>query len=178
MLALNQGRPKILLLLLVLSFVLCHHLPARAQVACPPGMIPYGTGANQSVCGEDPSYQSPSIPAPQPQAPPVKWASRWGAVATDGHRGTLGVASDMSSQSSAEKQAMKDCKDKGGEQCVLDVSYGNSCVAMIVGDRGYSVKTGRTPEEAIGFAAKSCSASGDNCRRVYYTNCSLAIRTQ
>lgn len=165
---------KTLIRTLALALLGIASTASHAQVACPPGTMPYGTGQGLSFCGPMPDTNEQ---APQWQALPVKWASRWGAVATDGNRGSLGVATDVSSQSAAEKLAMQNCKDKGGAQCVLDVSYGNSCVAMLVGERGYSVKTGRTTEEAIAFATKSCSAFDKNCR-VYYTNCSLAIRTQ
>ena len=65
---------------------------------------------------------------------------------------------------------MQDCKAKGGTQCVLDVAYDNSCAAMVVGDNGYSIRTGSTKEEAVDFATKACSAANQNCH-AYYTNC-------
>ncbi|HDR9049340.1 MULTISPECIES: DUF4189 domain-containing protein [Burkholderia] len=175
MLALNQGRPKILWLLLVLSFVLCHHLPARAQVACPPGMIPYGTGTNQSVCGEDPSYQSPSTPPP----PLVKWAERWGAIATYEPAGILGQAAGMTSKSDAINTAMSECQKRGGgSNCKLDIWYSNQCVAMVVSDKGYNTSTGMTTDLATQKGMKTCIASGDPNCHVYYTACSMPERIQ
>ncbi len=80
----------------------------------------------------------------------------------------------MSSRSSAEKEAIKDCKAKGGTQCVLDIAYDNSCAAMVVGDNGYSIRTGANNDEAIRNATNACSADNRSCR-TYYTNCTQAV---
>lgn len=84
------------------------------------------------------------------------------------------MTTNMPSRSSAEKGAIKDCKAKGGNQCVLDVAYDNSCAAMVVGDNGYSVRTGENSEAAIKNATKACSADNQNCH-TYYSNCTQAV---
>jgi hypothetical protein len=83
----------------------------------------------------------------------------------------------MSSKSRAEKSAMKDCQSKGGITCKLDVSYDNSCAALLVGDQGFSVRTGTTLNDAVKNASAACSAFTQNCH-TYYSACSLPQRTQ
>ena len=143
---------------------------------CPAGTYP-SSGSGVFTClPMTGTQQSPSAPQ-QPVLPPAKWESRWGAVATDGVKGALGVVTGMKSRAAAESIALEDCKAKGGTECILDVAYDNSCVAMSVGDKGYSVKTGQTLEEAIANATNACGASDTNCH-TYYSNCSLPVRTQ
>ncbi|EKS9800176.1 MULTISPECIES: DUF4189 domain-containing protein [Burkholderia] len=175
MLILNRRSLKILLVLLALSFSLFNHFTARAQVACPPGMIPYGTGTDQSVCGADPSYQSPSTPPP----PLVKWAERWGAIATYEPAGVLGQATGMASKSDAVNTAMNECRKRGGgSNCKLDIWYSNQCVAMVVSDKGYNTSTGVTTDFAAQKGMKTCTASGDPNCHVYYSACSMPERIQ
>ncbi|MCA8064051.1 DUF4189 domain-containing protein [Burkholderia sp. AU38729] len=175
MLILNRRSLKILLVLLALSFSLFNHVTARAQVACPPGMIPYGTGTDQSVCGADPGYQSPSAPPP----PLVKWAERWGAIATYEPAGVLGQATGMASKSDAVNTAMSECQKRGGgSNCKLDIWYSNQCVAMVVSDKGYNTSTGVTTDFAAQKGMKTCTASGDPNCHVYYSACSMPERIQ
>ena len=72
---------------------------------------------------------------------------------------------------------MEACKAKGGTECMLDVAYDNSCVAMSVGDKGYSVRTGLTLEDAAANASNACGKLYGSCH-TYYSNCSLPVRTQ
>lgn len=175
MLAPTQSRFKTLLALLALSLLLCHHVIARAQAACPPGMIPYGTGTNQSVCGADPGYQTPSAPPP----PLVTWAERWGAIATYEPAGILGTATGMASKADAVNAAMSECQKRGGgSNCKLDIWYSNQCVAMVVSGKGYNTSTGKTTELAARKGMKTCADSGDPNCHVYYSACSMAERIQ
>lgn len=109
------------------------------------------------------------------QPSPPQWESRWGAIATDGIRGSLGTSRNMSDQATAESNAMSDCQKKGGVNCSLDVSYRNACGAMLVGDHGYSVRAGLTRDDAVNNATEACSAKDKNCH-VYYSDCSFAVR--
>ena len=143
---------------------------------CPAGTYP-SSGSGVFTClPMTGTQQSPS--APQPSVlPPARWESRWGAIATDGVKGALGAVTSMESRATAEASAMEACKAKGGTECTLKVAYDNSCVAMSVGDKGYSVRTGLTLEDAVTSASDACGKLYGNCH-TYYSNCSLPVRTQ
>ena len=166
---------KPFVLMLPLFGFLFFHVPAHAEGNCPTGYYPIG-GQGVQGCAPIPGYDQQQ-PSQAPVAPAPRWGSSWGAIATDGTHGVLGTTSGALTRNSAEYDAIKNCEARGGTQCALDVSYGNSCAAMLVGDHGYSIKTGRTQDEAIKNATKACNAADQNCH-VYYSNCSLATRIQ
>ncbi len=166
-----------LILLSYLLFGLLLSTMSHAQTACPPGMEEYGAG----VCGysqsEESAQQAPQQQFPQKQAPPTRWATRWGAVATDGPGGHLGAVTDLSSKSEAERAAIADCRAKGGLQCAVEISYDNECAAMAVGDKIHNVTADVTLDKAIQSSIKTCREADTNCH-VYYTACSLPARIQ
>lgn len=166
-----------LIFALTLLGLFTFHPSLQAEGQCPPGYYPVNTPGVMG-CAPIPGYnQQQQQQQPRPNAPAYRWESRWGAIATDGIRGTLGTASDMQTKANAEKAAIKDCQNKGGTQCVLNVSYGNACGAMFVGDHGFSVNTGDTMDEANNAARQACSAKDQNCH-AYYSNCSKAALVQ
>ncbi|AWG27518.1 DUF4189 domain-containing protein [Burkholderia cenocepacia] len=138
---------------------------AHAQVACPPGWIPYSA----SSCGPDPDGQGQAASPPQRQ---ISWISRWGAISTDGKAGALGTSTDLDSQQQAERAALSQCKAKGGTQCEIDLSYANGCAVMLVGDNTHNSNMGQTIDDATAKAMKVCTANDKNCR-VFYSGCSL-----
>ena len=160
---------------LIFLALLTLHPPLHAEGRCPPGYYPWDT-PGVSSCIPIPGYNQQQQ-QPNPPRPLGHWESRWGAIATDDTLGVLGVSSDVSTRASAEKKAINDCQTKGGKQCALNISYDNTCAAMIVGDEGYSVRTGGTKEEAISYATKDCSASYHSCH-TYYFNCSKPVLVQ
>lgn len=139
----------------------------HAQVACPTGWIPYSA----TSCGPAPSAQE----APVQRAPTVSWESRWGAIAVDGPKGILGTASNVLSEKQAKSTALSECKAKGGVDCILQVSYSNSCGVMVVGDKGYNTNAAPTLKEATAKGMSMCGQSDTNCQ-VYYSDCSLPKR--
>jgi hypothetical protein len=149
----------------------------HAEGGCPAGMIPY-SGTDISSCGPMPPGYYQQLPSQAPTASPLRWESRWGAIATDGTKGILGAATDAADKLSAEKKAMADCLAKGGLACKIQVSYANGCAAMIVGNRGFSTANGSTEDEAIRKSTKICSADGDTGCRIYYIACSHPQRIQ
>lgn len=165
-------------LLLLLSSVV------HAEGGCPPGYYPYPMGATQGQpgpqgCAPIPGYDNNQQQA-QPQQtlpPPPQWSSRWGAIATDAVKGSLGTAVDLSSPNEAEQMAMADCKSKGGTKCKIDVAYGNGCAAMVLGDAEFNVHNAATLSDAIKLAMKTCTSRDTNCH-VYYSACSLPVRIQ
>lgn len=154
----------LLVTLLLLTFV------AHAQVSCPPGMMSYSTGQNLSACGPIPGYSQNNQ---TPSSPPIRWISRWGAVAMDTDIGSVGVAANLDSKNEAESNALSDCKEKGGLNCKVKNWYSNGCVVMILGKTGFNVGSKSTVNEATQSGMKICKDAGDSDCHVYYSGCSL-----
>ena len=160
------------ILFFCLLFSLLLSTTSHAQTACPPGMEEYGEG----VCGYSRS-EEPTQQAPQQQAAPPQWTSRWGAIATDSVKAVLGTATDMASKNEAEQRALKECQTKGGTQCKLQNSYSNACVAMITGSKIFNVGSDADLNRAVQSGMKKCTAADTDCH-VYYSACSLPVRIQ
>lgn len=137
-----------------------------ANAQCPAG-IP--SGGNPSCI--PPSAWPQNAPAQQ-SAPRERWESRWGAIATDAPNAALGTSTGMRSKRQAERQALSECKKKGGSKCILDVSYFDQCAILVTGDKKYSVHTAISVERASEIGMRQCSNDDTNCR-VYYSNCSV-----
>ncbi|RUL66561.1 DUF4189 domain-containing protein [Dyella dinghuensis] len=161
--------------LLQLISLLCVSFAAHAEGGCPPGMIPY-SGTDISSCGPIPPgyYQN----SQQPQAPPMQWASTWGAIATDEPHGILGAAVGMPSKREAEQAALSDCRSKNGSDCKLELAYDNECAALVVSKTGYVVTAHQTKDLAIQSGMKTCRDSGYEDCHAYYSACSLPQQIQ
>ncbi|MFC4765256.1 DUF4189 domain-containing protein [Dyella koreensis] len=107
----------------------------------------------------------------------MRWASKWGAIATDTPTGTLGISTDASSQDEAEQKALEDCQAKSGSKCKLQLSYANGCGVMVLGNKGFNTQTASTLEGAKKSGMDMCNAESDGCH-VYYSGCSLPQRIQ
>jgi hypothetical protein len=164
------------LLLLVLLFLVSLQIKAQTH---PCGA---GPGQNEVQVGEDAGGNGV---APTPmcnwtngtqsqwqQRPPIHWEVQWGAVATDGPGGHLGVVTNVSGRGEAERLATVDCKNKGGQGCAVELSYYNQCVAMTVGDENHNVSSAATIDIALRNSLATCSTATRNCH-AYYTACSL-----
>ena len=156
------------MLMLATSFV-------HAENGCPSGFEPSGAA---------PSPQNPVACRPiqgggqQPAMPQHRWVSLFGAIATDGPGGSFGASTNMATLKSAEKAALVDCRaKKGSTTCSVDLSYGNGCGAMIIGDETHNSRNGSTIDLAIQAAMKVCNAGDTNCH-VYYMACSLPMQIQ
>lgn len=145
---------------------------AFAEGGCPTGYTPMpqqyqdpasGTLQMRTTC-------VPGASAAVSAAPSVRWIDRWGAVATDGPKGILGIANGATSERSAVKSAMKDCKEKGGN-CRLQLAYRNQCAVLVSGDRQFLVQGAENIEIATNVALKKCATDDVNCR-VHYSGCS------
>jgi Domain of unknown function (DUF4189) len=152
----------LLISLLSLSFV------AHAEGNCPPGYFPT----------TPPGQPGPQGCAPMPnnsqdsaQLSGPRWATRWGAIATDPTTGALGTVTGISSKRKAEKAALADCQAKGGKECKLQLAYDNECAAMIVGNNVFNVTADTTLQKAIQSGTKKCSDQDSNCH-VFYSACS------
>jgi hypothetical protein len=158
---------------ILLSTLLFWSMHLHAEGNCPPGQYPQqgqGWQGCVPIPGDDRGQG-------QSQALPAIWLSRWQAIAIDGDKAILGTSVDRGTQEDAENLALADCVSKGGTKCQLNFSYGNGCVAMIVGDHSMGVKGGATPDEARDAAMLRCQGHDTSCH-VYYSACSYPIKTQ
>lgn len=149
---------------------------AHAEGNCPPGYYPIGAQEGQAGpqgCAPIPGYNRQQLPS----APPPKWATSWGAIATDSVKGTLGTAINLPSKEEAKQAALTNCQSKGGTRCMINVAYDNECAAMVVGDSGYNATTDTTLNKAVQSGMETCTAATTNCH-VYYSACSMPIRIQ
>jgi hypothetical protein len=164
-------RRLLIALLLVVVSCLVH-----AENGCPPGMMPY-SGTDISSCGPvPPGYYKNNQ---QAQAPQVRWASTWGAIATDSINGATGVSTGAVSKSVAEDAALDDCRSKmQNASCTIQIAYDNECAAMVAGDHGYNVTADATQDKAIDEGMKTCLNAKDSNCHVYYSGCSLPRQIQ
>jgi hypothetical protein len=161
--------------LLVVSLWLLGTGSAHAEGGCAPGMYPFQFAPNQPTsCAPIPgagNQQAPQQPAPQ-------WESRWGAIVTSTQDGILGVATDKRSKREASQAAMQDCQSKGGLNCKIDAAYDNQCAAVVVGNGGYNVQNASTTDRAVAIGMKTCRDGGHANCHIYYSACSLPVRTR
>lgn len=151
---------------------------AQAEQGCPDGLYPGGAGPGQ-ICIPMPGYGI-SGSSGGTQAAEPKWATRWGAIATDDGStggGILGQSESLSSKRKAEKAALSDCRSKGGHNCALVQTYYDQCIAVAWGrSRPYSVSA-ENSKAASELALAKCNQSDQACG-IYYTGCSYPERVQ
>ncbi len=140
---------------------------------CPPGYYPISSPGVMG-CAPIPGYGD-SSQSVQPSSP--EWQTRWGAIAVDGKKGSLGTAVGMRSKGEAENTAMLECRAKGGDSCEIDLTYHNQCAVMILGSSKLNTASAATIEEATQVGMKTCTASDTNCH-VYYSDCSYAAQAE
>ena len=159
---------KILMLLILL---------ATARVAnaeggtCPPGYYPVNS-LGVIGCAPTPNSENGGGRRAVPKA---TWADRWGAIATDGPSAALGASVGMPNKRKAEKFALAQCREKGGKNCEIDMTFYNQCAVLVTGDRVYNTSHAATVEEASRLGIAECEKEDVNCR-VYYSDCSLPVR--
>lgn len=138
---------------------------------CPPGYYPVNS---PGVMGCAPITNSESGGV-QRTAPRAAWADRWGAIATDGENSILGTSVGMRSKRQAEKTALTQCREKGGNQCEVDLAFYNQCAVLVTGDRMFTTQGAASAEEAARIGMERCNKTDVNCH-VYYSDCSFAER--
>lgn len=130
----NVLRPYAFMLLLVGISQTSH-----AEGGCPPDQYPQQSQGWQT-CVPIPGYaQSRTQRLPQ-----TVWIDEYGAVATDAQAGVLGASTDSPTRDIAKATALDKCRAAGGTDCKMQVSYGNSCVAIALGDQSFVIRTGST----------------------------------
>jgi hypothetical protein len=130
---------------------------------CPQGMVPEG-GQGVASC-------APSGNDAQPQG---HWVSQWGAIATDIPHQGIGASVNQLSEELAKQAAIESCVSNGGINCKIDITYANSCVAIVAGDTGYNTDRADTIDKAVEMGMKTCTGAGDTHCRARYASCSKA----
>lgn len=166
--------------LLVALFAVFPAEQTKAENGCPTGMTPNGApsgtpGANQ--CIPIPGYGGPSN---APQAPTGYWATRWGAFADDHETGKVGIAGSKSSEGKAKKAAIAHCRDKGGVDCKLQLTFYNQCAVAVAGEYGDGTwyrlfQSAGSLEQASELAKDKCEKQGAKGCRVFFSDCSLPV---
>lgn len=147
--------------------------PLAYSQGCPPGQYPV-VGQGWNYCAQAPGSAAPQ----EPSLPPPRWKSQWQAFAGDSAKGILGTSKNLLSQQTAESAAISDCRQKGGSDCVLLISAANGCMALIAGDKRLKARDGDTKNDAEQKALNACENDADTNCHVYYSECSLPVRTQ
>lgn len=151
-----------------------------AEGNCPPGYYPTGAPQGQAGpqgCAPIPGHNNQQQ-SQEPSPPPPKWATRWGAIATDFSHNAAGASFNQLSKGEAILSAIDNCRENGGILCKIEITYFNQCVAMLGGKDGHVSYGAPTIEEAIRLSKKSCTDAGDTTCQVLYTSCSLPERIQ
>ncbi|USA54374.1 DUF4189 domain-containing protein [Acinetobacter sp. C32I] len=140
-----------------------------AEGGCPNGMTPVNNGQNWTCIpgGNDSPTQQQA--APLSQRPTGHWVKTWGAIATNGVKGTLGTAVGAKTENEAKKIAMKECNDKGGG-CELEFTYHNQCAVLVTGNKIFNTAHAGSIERASEIGISQCKKEDTNCR-VYYSAC-------
>ena len=150
------------LLLLVVFFVFSN--ASFAQTRCPGGVQP---GSAQCL---------PDDQGAAPPRPTGEWIKTWGSIATS-PSGKGGVSSGRLSKEEAEDVALQNCKSTGAEQCRIDFTYKNQCVAAVypVNGVGGMFLTAATIDEAVSNAKSKCEASAKGECKVAISECSEPV---
>lgn len=178
-------RNRVMLPSQLCAVLLMMSLDVAAQQA--PHVCGAGPGPHETMAGVQPA--GPGM-APTPLcywksgggmeqgAPSIRWADRWGAIAGDG-KGLYGIAMDMPRQRDAERNAIADCRTRGGKSCEVRLAFYNSC-AVIGASTSHSFSSSApTVGEAEESAMQRCeAASGKGTCWVYYSGCSLPVQVQ
>lgn len=143
----------------------------HAEQGCPNGMYPGGMQPNGPICIPAPGGGSSEAQVTE------RWEDRWGAIATDAKNGYMGIAVDQQSEYLAKATALTQCRDVGGTECVVAISYANACVVLATGDGSFLIRAAPTLAEATSAAFQECENSGMVCK-IPYQACSLSERVR
>jgi hypothetical protein len=154
---------------LVLLFVSCMGV-AHAEGGCPPGQYPQ-QGHGFQTCVPIPNAQQDADDRPTRAV----LEDRWQAIVTDAAKGVIGVSTNVLSEDIATRNALSDCRAKGGSQCTVQITVVNGCASMVVGAKIMDFQGGKTQKEADKKAMDFCNSKDTNCA-VLYAACSTAVR--
>jgi len=120
------------LLLISTLFLAALGMPGmvKAEGRCPPGQYPIGSPNGVMGCAPIPGSEQPSAElSSSTYNRPPKIVTEWGAVARSPSGREIGWSPvRQHKQKSAEKLALRACKEKSGQACQIVASYSGQCV--------------------------------------------------
>lgn len=144
----------------------------HAEGSCPPGQYPQ-QGQGWQTCVPIPGGQA-ARPAPNAE----QWEDRWGAIAKTPEGQISGGADSQRTEGDAINAAIADCLSESGEVCKSMGTYRNQCLAIAAGSDDTRINVGRDANDAIQQALKQCKDSKQQGCHLYYSACSLPVRTR
>ena len=145
---------------------------AHAEQGCPQGFTPNAAGTPGIQC--IPIGGQTHGVAGGGSATVPNWQTRWGSIAVDNASGMTGIQGNMLSRRKAERSALAHCREKGGANCEVKITYYNQCGVLAWGDGMMSTASAPTRKEAAGLAiAEYERAAGAQCQ-VFFSDCSYA----
>ncbi len=147
---------------------------ADAQDANPNSMTYHAIHNPQSSYYQGPRQGEEGAKQPPEMRPTGYWEKTWGAIAPSPVGGVLGTAIGASSKVDAERQALADCKKKGGRACKVELAYYNQCAVMTLGDKYLGTAHAESIERASEIGIIACKETDTNCT-VYYSACTSPI---
>ncbi|MEH6421424.1 DUF4189 domain-containing protein [Pseudomonas sp. CGJS7] len=155
---------------LLLPALLALSWGAQAQCAGPMGAQQYNECFTMNVILPQQQRQREEAernrePPRPPTAEEIAAAERaqvaregWGAYAASPGLAQIGQSSDLTSQSKAEKAALKDCEKRGGRGCSVLSAVQNECLVLARNHGGaYALATAKTDVEAAKQALQQCN---------------------
>ena len=156
--------------ILPLLFLLFVTHASHAEGGCPPGQFPQ-RGQGWQTCVPIPGSSSMQTVAPPPRR--TKYETRWQAISTDATVGALGTSLNLRTQAEAEEAATADCHAKGGKDCIIQISDGNGCAVLVVGESTMNTESDMDINKATQMAMSVCKKENKKCV-VYYSACGTA----
>ncbi|WP_460831854.1 DUF4189 domain-containing protein [Lysobacter humi (ex Lee et al. 2017)] len=138
---------------------------------CPTGL------AGQPNCLPPDHPSSPYRRSVQPLRPSAQWESRYAAVAMGKAASGFTAVGPLASQRKAEKDAVRGCRARGGDDCKLVFSFGNQCGVIVWGRTVRTLATAATVAEAAEKARRECSADTQDCE-VFFADCVEPVRVR
>ena len=137
----------------------------------------YSQGMPPTAHSNSPYYVPPGAQSGNGYSPAktIILPDQWGAIAADVRGGVLGVSTLASRERIAKKNALRECRSKGGSNCEVMLSYMNQCAAFVIGSDVAVARHGLDEGAAKESALNYCRSNDVNCR-VYYSACSLPQR--
>src|SRR5688572_5879587 len=118
---------------LMLLCALVFPAAVSAEQGCPDGFTPNAAGTPGMQCIPIGGQTRPGAGSDTASAPEPRWAKRWGAFTSDASTGKVGVATGLVSRRKAEKEAVQDCKVRGGAKCEVLLTFNNQCASIASG---------------------------------------------
>lgn len=140
-------------------------ISSNTLLACPIGTVPLRGNGWEGCAPANESSQSSG----------QRWRTQWGSIAIDGSKDVVAASTQSRTKKISEKLALEECRQKGGDNCRIDLSYFNQCAAVIASPTSFYTQSAVTEDAAIERGLNRCRQSEHDCE-VRYSACSLPSR--